>query len=161
MQKLCTLTVTALVFLATWLPAQESQTSQPPPRSRNAVPWEIGMHTGHLFSSGNVDFIPGFGTGIHVRRSLDYVFSWRFELLYGSLRGEDKGSLRHFETEWFSGSLQAIASLNARGRRLTAQPLCEQHRPVAPPAERHRGPADGLGVARVPGGSIRVWRGTR
>ena len=74
--------------------------------------WEMGLHAGHFFSAGNIDFIPGFGTGLHIRRATDYVFSIRMDLMYGSLRGEDPGATRSFENKWFSGSLQGIASLN-------------------------------------------------
>ena len=74
--------------------------------------WEIGLHAGHLFSNGNIDFIPGYGGGLHVRRALDYVFSLRADLMYGSAKGEDEGNVRSFENTWTSGSLQLLASLN-------------------------------------------------
>ncbi len=85
--------------------------------------WEAGLHAGHFFTSGNVDFIPGYGAGIHVRRALDYVFSLRLDMLYGSAKGEDKGNARNFSNKWMSGSLQAMVSLNnlkwATGERRT------------------------------------------
>lgn len=85
--------------------------------------WEAGVHAGHFFTAGNVDFIPGYSAGIHVRRALDYVFSLRFDLMYGSAKGEDAGNTRSFENKWFSGSLQGLVSLNnlkwALGERKT------------------------------------------
>ncbi|MEK7254306.1 MAG: hypothetical protein AAB316_06140, partial [Bacteroidota bacterium] len=74
--------------------------------------WEAGFHAGHFFTSGNVDFIPGYAGGIHVRRALDYVFSLRLDLMYGSARGEDAQNARNFSNKWLSGSVQALASLN-------------------------------------------------
>jgi outer membrane protein OmpA-like peptidoglycan-associated protein len=74
--------------------------------------WEFGLHSGHFFSSGNIDFIPGYGAGLHIRRATDYVFSLRLDLMYGNLRGEDPGNTRSFQNNWFSGSLQGVASLN-------------------------------------------------
>ncbi|MEK7257401.1 MAG: OmpA family protein [Bacteroidota bacterium] len=95
-----------------------SSTSQP---KDNA--WEFGIHAGHVFTAGNIKFIPGYGGGIHIRRALDYVFSLRLDLLYGSARGEDEGNVRSFDNSWTSGTLQALVSLNnlkwALGERKT------------------------------------------
>lgn len=74
--------------------------------------WECGVHAGHFFTTGNVDFIPGYAGGFHIRRALDYVFSLRFDMMYGSAKGEDKGNERNFSNQWLSGSLQAVATLN-------------------------------------------------
>lgn len=73
---------------------------------------EIGVHGGHLFSAGNVDFKPGFGAGFHLRKSLDYVFSLRLDLMAGKMKGEDDANVRNHETNWYSGALQAVVSLN-------------------------------------------------
>ncbi len=74
--------------------------------------WEVGLHGGHFFSAGNIDFTPGYAGGIHFRRALDYVFSLRLDLMYGQANGEDEGNTRGFTNTWYSGSLQGIASLN-------------------------------------------------
>jgi len=74
--------------------------------------WEIGLHAGHFFSNGNIDFKPGAAGGIHLRRALDYVFSLRATALFGSLKGEDPGNIRSNETIYYSGSLQIVAALN-------------------------------------------------
>lgn len=108
------ITLTALLLGAFFiLPAQDSGDSYSPTTNLSDGPaWEIGVHAGHLFSAGNIDFIPGYGGGIHIRRSLDYVFSLRLDLNYGQPKGEDPGNVRSYEGTWMSGSLQAIASLN-------------------------------------------------
>ena len=64
------------------------------------------------FTSGNIDFKPGYGVGLHLRRALDYIFSLRVNGMYGAAKGEDPGNARNNETTWFSGSLQAVAALN-------------------------------------------------
>lgn len=74
--------------------------------------WEVGLHAGHFFSAGNVNFTPGYAGGIHIRRAMDYVFSWRTDLMFGSVRGEDPGNVRSFETNWLSGSLQGLMTMN-------------------------------------------------
>ena len=56
--------------------------------------WEVGLHGGHFFSSGDVAFTPSYGAGFHVRRALDYVFSLRLDGMYGLAQG-DSGSSGH------------------------------------------------------------------
>ncbi len=73
---------------------------------------EIGLHGGHFFSSGNIDFVPGYAVGIHARRALDHVFSLRLELLYGSANGEDDGNLNGFSNNFYSGTAHIVAALN-------------------------------------------------
>ncbi|HFA51624.1 MAG TPA: OmpA family protein [Bacteroidetes bacterium] len=95
------------------LPAQITPpTKQSDHTLSNQKIWEGGLHAGHFFVSGNVDFIPGFATGVHMRKALDYVFSLRLDLMYGSARGEADGNVRSFSSKWMSGSVQGIASLN-------------------------------------------------
>jgi len=73
---------------------------------------EVGVHAGHFFSSGNIDFKPGFGAGVHLRKSLDYIFSLRLDLMAGKLKGEDDANIRNHETTLYSGALQGIVTLN-------------------------------------------------
>ena len=54
--------------------------------------WEVGLHGGHFFSSGDVAFRPSFGAGFHVRRALDYVFSLRLDGMYGLAKGDSESS---------------------------------------------------------------------
>jgi outer membrane protein OmpA-like peptidoglycan-associated protein len=73
--------------------------------------WEIGLHGGTAFSFGDIDFVPGWGAGFHVRRAIDYVFSLRAEGCYGRLKNDDTddGST---ETNIQTGSVQLLVSLN-------------------------------------------------
>lgn len=73
--------------------------------------WELGVHVGHAFVAGDIDFNPSFGAGIHIRRALDYLFSIRGELLYSKPEGEDSND-RSFEADWISGSLHGVLTLN-------------------------------------------------
>ncbi len=74
--------------------------------------WEIGTHTGHLFIAGDIPFNPGFAGGIHIRRSLDYIFSFRIDANYGFMQGERFNSHNQFRTNWFSTTLQGLISVN-------------------------------------------------
>ena len=51
--------------------------------------WELGVHVGHLFIDGDVDrTLPGgYGLGLHLRKSIHYVFSIRADLFYGKATG--------------------------------------------------------------------------
>ena len=56
--------------------------------------WEVGVHLGNYFIQGDVEStIPSLGFGLHLRKSVNYVFSWRADFFYGSARGFD-GILR-------------------------------------------------------------------
>ena len=85
------------------------------PTQYDATPahkWELGVHAGHFFSAGDISFDPGFGAGFHLRRALDYVFSFRFEGQYGNLRGARFNGDDEFRTTWNSLSAHGIISLN-------------------------------------------------
>jgi OmpA-OmpF porin, OOP family len=56
-----------------------------PPRPRDM--WELGVHGGHLFYAGDINAQPGYGFGVHVRKSLGYVLSARLDLMLGEARG--------------------------------------------------------------------------
>lgn len=64
-------------------------TSSYPAKPKNA--WEIGVNVGHFFIDGDVDrTIPGgYGLGLHLRKAINYTFSLRGELFYGSATGLD------------------------------------------------------------------------
>lgn len=78
---------------------------------------EFGIAGGYVFVGGDVTQKPGYGVGLHVRKSLDYVFSLRFDGFYGSARGESGSvadqSLRKFETTYISGTGFGIISANS------------------------------------------------
>lgn len=107
------------VFLCSTTFAQDETTSPPAtspqtPPAYKATPahmWEFGIHGGSAFSLGDVEFVPNWGAGIHVRRAIDYVFSIRGEGLYATLKHDDNDDGTS-ETTFQSGSLQLLVSLN-------------------------------------------------
>ncbi|NJK83975.1 MAG: OmpA family protein [Saprospiraceae bacterium] len=74
--------------------------------------WELGVHMGHLFVAGDIPFKPGFAGGFHIRRALDYVFSFRLDANYGVMNGERFNGTNQFTTNWFSTTLQGLISVN-------------------------------------------------
>ncbi len=53
--------------------------------------WEVGIALGHFHINGDVpsDIPSGFGVGLHLRKAINYVLSWRVEGFYSSTRGLD------------------------------------------------------------------------
>ncbi len=51
--------------------------------------WELGVHLGHFFISGDVSSRAGYGLGLHLRKAIHYNFSVRGEFFYGVARGLD------------------------------------------------------------------------
>lgn len=49
--------------------------------------WTVGLNAGHFTVSGDVATLPGFGVGLHVRKSLGYSMSIRGGYFYGMGRG--------------------------------------------------------------------------
>ena len=75
--------------------------------------WELGIHAGVPFVIGDLDpKFPGFGGGLHVRKSLDQIFSVRVGGLYAQMENEGDGDTRTSETSWISGSGQLVVALN-------------------------------------------------
>ena len=93
--------------------------------------WEIGVHGGHFLIDGDVDPLvpPGYGLGVHLRRSWTYVFSTRIDIFYGQTKGidpqptdgfvaqkdiegypGDKLLHRSFRTRYFSMGIQGIVN---------------------------------------------------
>ncbi len=83
--------------------------SQPTPKNM----WEVGAHGGYLFNNGDVATQGGYGAGLHIRKSLDYVFSLRGEAIYGNFSGTAFDSLRNFENNWLSASVVGLFNLNS------------------------------------------------
>lgn len=75
--------------------------------------WELGIHAGTPFIIGDLDpKFPGFGGGLHVRKSLDQIFSVRVSALYASMKNEGENDNRTSKTSWISGSGQLVVALN-------------------------------------------------
>lgn len=78
---------------------------------RPASMWEVGLHGGYFFLSGDVQSKPGYGAGLHVRKSLDYMFSIRAEGLYAIAEGATSDD-RTYSSNMYSGSGFLVISLN-------------------------------------------------
>lgn len=73
--------------------------------------WELGVNLGLPFIVGDVDSkFPGFGGGLHVRKSLDHIFSLRFGANYFTTKNEE--DVRSSENTWLSGSAQVVVAVN-------------------------------------------------
>jgi OOP family OmpA-OmpF porin len=114
----------SLIFLFfSAFPFSQSMAQGSSPYGFQATPkhgWEVGVHGGHFFSSGDVDFNPGWAAGFHLRKALDYLFSLRIEGMYGMALGDsegagllyqNKGTYSH-ETTYGSFMLHGVFSLN-------------------------------------------------
>lgn len=75
------------------------------------IMWEVGMCSGSAIALSDIDVQPGFTVGIHVRKSLDYLFSLRADAQYQHLRNQDlqDGTTR---TNFFSSGMQLLLTLN-------------------------------------------------
>ena len=51
--------------------------------------WEVGLKAGGFAIFGDVDVLPSYGFGVHVRKSLGHVMSLRLEGLIGRGRGQN------------------------------------------------------------------------
>lgn len=99
--------------------------------------WEIGLNGGFNFISGDIDWKPSFGAGVHIRRAIDNIFSIRVDAQYKNLKGFEKNGSRNpeavnsfilsplgygdapksswypnYNTNLYTGSAQLLMSLN-------------------------------------------------
>ena len=79
--------------------------------------WELGVHVGHLFIDGDVDrTLPGgYGLGLHLRKSIHYVFSVRADLFYGKATGLDPQPWSSDRASATGGNLNAGGGLKEYG----------------------------------------------
>jgi outer membrane protein OmpA-like peptidoglycan-associated protein len=56
-----------------------------PAKPRNQ--WEIGIKGGLFNITGDVDVLPSWGAGLHIRKAFGYLFSARLEYTYGIAKG--------------------------------------------------------------------------
>ena len=63
--------------------------------------WELGIHAGPAFISGDVEapFPAGYGFGLHLRKAINYTLSWRVDATYQSSKGYDARSFNFLESE--------------------------------------------------------------
>lgn len=68
-----------------WVKGDYSYSSKP----RNA--FEVGIHVGQFHINGDLQNDPfkGFGVGLHVRKAINYVLSWRIQGMYSMTSGLD------------------------------------------------------------------------
>lgn len=73
--------------------------------------WEVGVDLGTPFIAGELKSkFPGFGGGLHVRKSLGHVFSLRVNGAYAAMKNEENSDKS--ETNLFSGSGQLVMTVN-------------------------------------------------
>ncbi len=112
-RKLTFAVLFALVSFA--LSAQETAPTGTYRSFSPADQWELGVNLGLPFVAGDVDSkFPGFGGGLHLRKSLDHIFSVRFhgEFLKAKNEQGSQASLQTSENTWLSGGGQLVVALN-------------------------------------------------
>lgn len=115
MMKQCTLVAGLVLFMSSFLTAQDADPSAAAKANTPKNMWEVGLGGGAMFIAGDLTPRPGFGGGIHIRKALDYVFSLRGDFLYGTTEGDklSSGFLRTASTDWMSGTAFGVFSLNS------------------------------------------------
>lgn len=113
------MTVRNLVFAVLFMCASISLSAQDAMAPTASAPyrsftpadqWELGLHAGVPFVSGDLDGKLGFGGGLHVRKALDHIFSVRVGGLYAKTKNEVDPSSA--EMSWLSGSAQLVVTVN-------------------------------------------------
>jgi len=77
--------------------------------------WEVGVHGGFAFVSGDLRVEPGFGGGVHIRRAFDHIFSIRLDGQYfavNSVEGNNGHPFTEFTATSLQGSVQGVVTLN-------------------------------------------------
>ncbi len=75
--------------------------------------WEVGFHGGFAFNSGDLDFDPGFGAGLHLRRAIDHIFSIRLDGQYLRVNSSEANrAYDEFSATSIGGSAQGVMTLN-------------------------------------------------
>ncbi|MCC6283107.1 MAG: OmpA family protein [Saprospiraceae bacterium] len=75
---------------------------------------EFGVHVGLPFVAGDLDSKLGFGGGLHLRKSIDHVFSVRVNTMFAKTKNEGGGTNdnRTSDITWIGGGAQLVAALN-------------------------------------------------
>jgi OOP family OmpA-OmpF porin len=103
-------TLIMLVAFLVGLSNLQGQDATPTPQNM----LEIGFNANHAFISGDVDYQPGYGAGLHIRKALDYVFSLRGDVQYALISGErDAADSTAFESTLLTGTIYGVISANS------------------------------------------------
>lgn len=104
---------TLFIGAAASLSAQETAPTAPYRSFSPADQWEVGAHLGVPMVIGDVQAnIPGFGGGLHVRKSIDHVFSIRVNTLFAQGSNEESTFNRSSDISWLSGGGELVVALN-------------------------------------------------
>jgi OmpA-OmpF porin, OOP family len=100
--------------IGTSIAAQDAMAPTAPYRSFSSPDqWELGVHVGLPMVIGDLDAkIPAFGGGLHVRKSLDHIFSVRATTLFAKAENEDDAFGRASDITWISGGADVVVALN-------------------------------------------------
>lgn len=91
--------------------AQDAAPSAPYRSFSPADQWEVGVNLGLPYVNGDLDAkFPGFGGGLHVRKSLDHIFSLRVNTLFGKASNET--APRTSDLTWIGGGGELVVALN-------------------------------------------------
>jgi outer membrane protein OmpA-like peptidoglycan-associated protein len=107
--------VLAVLFISATFGLSAQDAAAPGGTYRSFTPadqWELGVDLGVPFVAGDLDSKLGFGGGLHVRKSLDHIFSIRVGGLYAKTKSEDTNNNRESEMSWTSGSAQLVVTVN-------------------------------------------------
>lgn len=76
--------------------------------------FELGIHLGVPFVAGDLTGKPGFGGGLHLRKSIDHIFSIRANTMFAKTKSEGNSSsdTRKSDITWIGGGAQIVAALN-------------------------------------------------
>lgn len=76
---------------------------------------EFGVTPSFMWVAGDVRTTEGFGTSVHFRKALDYVFSLRVDGVFGNMSGDDGENTitnRRFENQYMSATGFGVFTLN-------------------------------------------------
>lgn len=107
--------VLAVLFISATFGLSAQDAAAPGGTYRSFTPadqWELGVDLGVPFVAGDLDSKLGFGGGLHVRKSLDHIFSIRVNGLYAKTKSEDTNTNSEAEMSWTSGSAQLVVTVN-------------------------------------------------
>src|SRR5687768_565036 len=77
--------------------------------------WELGIHAGNAFISGDVEapFPAGYGFGLHLRKAINYNLSFRLDGTYQTSRGYDARPFAHLQSErTYRQNIDAVPALS-------------------------------------------------